>query len=107
MCQPDEGPSVVQAPRRCRGFITELVVRCGRGDEPALGRLLDLFYAPLLASTARQGRPTLSEDLVSEAFVRLWRAAPSFTPGQRCVVDWVMDHLDEPAQRVAPVLAAS
>ncbi|MCW2792862.1 MAG: hypothetical protein JWO76_1960 [Nocardioides sp.] len=83
---------VPATPAPCRGFVTELVVRCGRGDETALGDLLDLFYAPVLALVERHGGSRPTDDVVTEAFVHLWRRAPSFRPG-RCGVDWVMEQL--------------
>lgn len=95
-----------EAPPRCRGFVGELVLRCGRGDEAALGRLLDLFYAPLLADAVRRGRPRPDDALVSEAFVLLWRAAPTFDPSTQCAVEWAMAQLtrggaDTPCELVA------
>lgn len=84
-----------EAPPRCRGFVGDLVLRCGRGDEAALGRLLDLFYAPVLADAVRRGRPRPDDALVSEAFVLLWRAAPTFDPSTHCAVEWSMAQLTQ------------
>jgi DNA-directed RNA polymerase specialized sigma24 family protein len=100
----DQAP---EGPARCRGFVTELVVRCGRGDEAALGRLLDLFYAPVLADAARRGHPRPDDAAVSEAFVRLWSAAPTFSPGAQCTVEWAMAHLTAWAVDEPHVLVAS
>ncbi len=65
----------------CRGWLAELLISCGRGDESALTRLFDVLY-PLFA---RLG----SEDDVVAAFTRLWRQAPCYD-GQEGAVDWIM-----------------
>jgi hypothetical protein len=98
---------VPQAPPRCRGFVTNLVLRCGRGDEAAIGLLLDLFYAPVLADAARHGRPRPDDEAVSDGFVRLWGAAATFTPGAQCAVEWVMGHLTARVPDDSHALAAS
>jgi hypothetical protein len=78
----------------CPGFITELLLRCGQGDEAAFGRLFDLFHAPVAAAALRQsGRPETVEELVHDVFVRVWRHAPTFVPGAQGPVGWVMDHV--------------
>jgi len=75
------------------GAITELVVRCGHGDEEALGRLLDLFYSPVRAAISQQLPTRPVDGLVMEAFVHLWRRAPSYRPGEQGPVEWVMDQV--------------
>jgi Sigma-70 region 2 len=83
----------------CPGFITELLLRCGQGDEAAFGRLFDLFHAPVAAAALRQsGRPETVEELVHEVFVRVWRHAPTFAPGAQGPVGWVMDHVQAVTQ---------
>ena len=57
---------------RCQGFITNLVLRCGQGDEAALGELFDLTFflvaaavnrAPSRRRCRRRGRGRLLSDL--------------------------------------------
>lgn len=84
----------IGGPGTCRGFVTELVLRCGRGDESALMTLLDLFHAPARACLARRVAADEVDDALVEAFARVWRAAPSFTPGRRRgAAAWVLDRL--------------
>jgi hypothetical protein len=75
----------------CPGFITDLVLRCAGGEADALGRLLDLFYAPVtrhLAGLVPEGQV---DDVVAEVFARVWREAPDFRPGaQGGAVGWVL-----------------
>jgi hypothetical protein len=79
-----------RTPSDCPGFITGLILRCGRGDEAALGLLFDLFCAPVTAAVAQSGRPAPAGELVHETFVRVWRHAPTFVPGDQGPVEWVM-----------------
>jgi hypothetical protein len=87
--------SVTPAPsvsERCQGFITNLVLRCGRGDETALGELFDLtFFLVRAAVNGRALTPTGVDDEVVEAFRRIWRRAPGYRPTERGVLAWVFD----------------
>ena len=87
-----------RVPAGCSGFITELLLRCGRGDEAALGRLFDLFYAPVAAAVGRAGSPETAEQLVHATFVRVWRHAPTFVPGGQGPVEWVMEQASAASQ---------
>ena len=82
----------------CPGFITELLLRCGQGDEAAFGRLFDLFHAPVAAALRQSGRPETVEELVHEVFVRVWRHAPTFVPGGQGPVEWVMEQASAASQ---------
>jgi hypothetical protein len=86
----DRQATRTRTPSDCPGFITELILRCGRGDEAALGPLFDLFYAPVAAAVAQPDRPGTAGELVHEAFVRVWRHAPTFVPGDLGPVEWVL-----------------
>jgi Sigma-70 region 2 len=97
---PDRTAARADATAACPGFITALLVRCGRGDEAALGLLFDLFYAPVAAAVGRQGRPETVEELVHAAFVRVWRHAPTFVPGDQRPVEWVMEQASATTQSV-------
>jgi DNA-directed RNA polymerase specialized sigma24 family protein len=78
----------------CRGFITDLVLRCGRGDESALAKLFDLTYFVVLSMVRPGAAPTTGiDDEVVAAFVRIWRYAPSYRPADRQVLAWIFDRV--------------
>lgn len=83
----------------CPGFITDLILRCGRGDEAALERLFDLLHAPVSAVLPLD-RPEARDDLVLEVFRRVWRHAPTFVPGEQGAVAWALQHAAAVAQSV-------
>lgn len=101
------GETVARPPDGCAGFVTELLLRCGRGDEAALGRLFDLFYSLVSALLRRHGHAGLDEQQVIEAFTRLWQQAPTFEPGAQNPVEWVMDQVSAMAERSVPVAVAA
>ena len=86
----------------CPGFVTDLVVRCGRGDETALARLFDLFYAPVSAAVGKRATGRAAEELTARVFVRLWRHAPTYQPGDQSPVDWVMSHVPNVMRSLSP-----
>lgn len=79
-----------QADRGAVGPISDLIVRCGRGDEGAMGRLFDLFHAPVTAALGLELDARSADDLVIGAFVRLWSAAPTYRPQDQDPVEWVL-----------------
>lgn len=103
----DPLPGAMHESGRCAGFITDLVVRSGHGDEDALGRLVDLFYGPVLEALGRRGLALHGEDHVVEAFVHLWRQAPTFIPGRQGPVEWVMGQVAAWAAHAAPTPAGT
>jgi DNA-directed RNA polymerase specialized sigma24 family protein len=76
----------------CPGFITDLVLRSGRGDAGAFAGLLDLLYAPVAHRVAELSPERGTDDVVVEVFTRLWRDAPGYRPGDDAggPVDWVL-----------------
>jgi hypothetical protein len=76
--------------RRCCGLITDLILRCGQGEEAALGRLFDVFYRLVRAAVGEQGSVEATEEQVIQTFVHLWRHAPSYDPTAQPPVAWVM-----------------
>ena len=82
-----------RASTHCPGFVTDLIARCGRGDETALARLFQLFYVPISAAVTQQAPGGGAEELTATVFVRLWRHAPDYRPGDQSPVDWVMEHV--------------
>jgi DNA-binding NarL/FixJ family response regulator len=92
-------------PSPCQGFLTDLVLRCGEGDESALGELFDLTYF-LVARIVNPGSATSlgAEDRILEAFRRIWQRSPAYQPNQQGVLSWVFDQVrDEHPAAVAPV----
>lgn len=78
------------AVRGCRGFVSELLVQCGRGDRAARARLFDLLY-PMVADLVARTAPTRAgDDLVAAVFAELWHEAPDFRPGRHNAVGWVL-----------------
>jgi hypothetical protein len=110
--QAEEGTVVLQAHEdgpgkrpTCRGFITELIARCARGDEEALGRIVDLLQ-PLVLATAGQRFPDRrADDVAVEAFVRVWHQARTYDGGSVGPVRWVLQQVCEPAQAGVPSLS--
>ena len=95
MTAPALAPDLRLDPLPCdHGFLTELVLRCGRGDPAALARLFDLFYAPVAAEVANRVPGDDVEPVVAEVFAQLWRQAPKFVPGRARAVGWVMALVD-------------
>lgn len=75
----------------CRhGFVTDLLLRCGRGEAAALARLFDLFYRPVRVAVAVRVSPERSDAATAEVFVRIWRRAPGYRPSAGSAVSWIM-----------------
>ena len=76
----------------CQGLITHLVLRCGQGDETALGELFDLTFF-VVAATLSRGvvSSTGLDDEVIEAFRRIWLRSATYEPQESGVVAWLLD----------------
>ena len=86
-------------PEPCQGLVTDMVRRCGQGDETALGDLFDLTFF-LVSALVKRGAlsPTGADDEVVKAFWRIWRRSADYTPTDQGVLAWVFDQvLDNPA----------
>lgn len=60
---------------------TELMLRVKGGDRAAFEELYKLYQKPLANYLYRLSwNRALSEDLLQEAFLRLWKAAPTYEP---------------------------
>jgi DNA-binding NarL/FixJ family response regulator len=80
------------APQRCQGRVAHLILRCGQGDEAALGDLFDLTYFVVAAAVNPGGVWSAEADqAVMEAFWRIWRRSPSYVPSEAGVVAWVLE----------------
>jgi RNA polymerase sigma factor (sigma-70 family) len=68
----------------------ELVVKAGRGD-PAAIRYLVTLKLPRVLSLARRmlGDPVEAEDVAQETFVKAWKFAPRWRPGQARFDTWL------------------
>lgn len=97
-----------QSPSGCAGIVSDLLVRCGRGEVPALGSLFDVMYGVVVA-TLRRRLPAAAEtdDLVVEVFHDIWLAAPSFRAGRQNPVVWVLEVTEAAVRPTRPTLVAS
>ncbi len=69
----------------------ELVALVARGREEALGELYDRFGSRAYGLALRIVRDAhLAEDVVSESFLAVWRAAPSFVSGRGTAQAWLL-----------------
>jgi len=63
---------------------TELMLRVKGGDRAAFEELYGLYQKPILNYLYRLcWNRSLAEDLLQEAFLRLWRAAPTYEPAAK------------------------
>jgi hypothetical protein len=86
----------------CQGLITNLVLRCGRGDEAALGSLFDLTFFLVAAAVDRGSlSATGVDDEVVDAFRRIWRRSPGYRPTERGVLAWVLDQVHDDHSAIA------
>jgi RNA polymerase sigma-70 factor (ECF subfamily) len=69
----------------------DLATRMAAGDTDALGELYDR-YGPLAYSVALRvlGDPGRSEDVVQDAFLKLWNGAGDFDPSRGALRTWLM-----------------
>ncbi len=68
----------------------ELVRRVGAGDKRAAAELLHLHLPHLLSLSRRMlGEGGEAEDVVQEVFLRVWKHAPAWKPGQAKFQTWM------------------
>ncbi len=79
------------------GVVTDLLLRCGRGEAAALARLFDLFYRPVHAVVASRVPTDRTEAAMAEVFVRIWRRSPGYRPALGSAVGWIMQEAEESA----------
>lgn len=91
----------------CPGFVTALVLRCGRGDESALVALMELLYGPVRARLGLAHHSDAEADeVLGRAFVHIWRRAASYDASKQAgVVAWLLDEAAS-TPGLTPVLAA-
>lgn len=95
MTPPAPLPTITSPARVCPGFVTDLIQRCGRGDEVAFAALFDLFHRWVFAAVGTRVPLGRQEELVVTVFANMWRYASSHPPGDRNGVEWVTDHVRE------------
>lgn len=86
---PDPAPLVGAPPDRGT-LLTALLREAAQGDETAFSRLYD-EAAPLLMGLVRRvvRDEALSEEVLQEAFVEIWRQAPRFDPSRGSAHGWL------------------
>jgi RNA polymerase sigma-70 factor (ECF subfamily) len=63
---------------------TELMLRVKAGDRAAFEEIFRLYQKPLTNYLYRlTGNRARSEDLLQDAFLRLWKAAPTYEPSAK------------------------
>ena len=68
----------------------ELVRRLTRGDEKALSELYDRYSRPVYRTGLRLlGDTSLAEDLVQDAFTRVWTSAETFDSSRASFATWL------------------
>jgi len=90
----------------CRGFIAELLERCARRDEEALGRLVNLLQPLVLAAAGRRFPDRPADDIAAEVFVRIWELAPTYDRRQVGPVTWIMRQIAESPEPAASLEVA-
>ena len=71
-------------------YDDELLARAGRGDTAAIRRLIGLKAPRILALAGRMlGDMAEAEDIAQEAFVRIWRTAAKWRPGEARFDTWL------------------
>jgi len=76
-----EHPVAVAVAWKCEtGLVSDLLLRCGRGDHVALGRLFDLVAPIVTAVVAEHVAPEQVPDRLTAAFAEVWRCAPGYRP---------------------------
>lgn len=66
------------------------LLACARGDQRALRQLYEQESSRLLGVAMRIARDkSLAEDIVHDAFIKIWRGAASFDPARGSARGWV------------------
>lgn len=87
--ESERGPDAGELPQATIVADAMLIAAIGRGDEQALSTLYDRLAPRAFAIALRISRDdALAEEIVAEAFVRLWRGAGAFSPARGAVPAW-------------------
>lgn len=69
----------------------QLLARIAAGDKNALGHLYDRWGAQVFALARRlAGEGALAEDIVQEAFLKLWQKAHTYDPNRGRPATWIL-----------------
>ena len=89
------------APEAARA-LTQLITATGRGDRKAFAALYAATSAKLYGTAlAVLRRRDLAEDVVQEAYVRIWRNAASYDPARGSPITWMATIVRHLAMRSA------
>ena len=100
-----ECPVTVAVAWTCEtGLVSDLLLRCGRGDHVALARLFDLVGPLVTAVVAERAEPEQVPDRLTAAFAEVWRCSPGYRPavhgatgaaGGTGAVGWILARVAE------------
>ncbi len=73
------------------GMLSSLLVACASGDEAAFGRLYELTARKMfgVALTILR-RSDLAEEVIQEAYIRIWRKAGQYDPSLSSPITWMV-----------------
>lgn len=75
---------------KCQDPDAELLALAGRGDAGAFRQLVSRKLPRIHALAARMlSDPAQADDVAQDAFLRVWRQAPNWTPGQAKFDTWL------------------
>lgn len=83
------------------GFVSDLLVRCGREDDAALALLFDVLSPVVTASVSAAVEPPGVLECVKDVFLEVWRGAPDYRVGDGSPVAWIMDRVASVSSRPA------
>lgn len=70
--------------------LEDLILRSAQGDRASFALLYDRTSAKLFATVSRiLNRGLLAEDALQDAYVKIWRNASTFDPGQGSAIAWM------------------
>jgi RNA polymerase sigma-70 factor, ECF subfamily len=83
--RPSHGRAIDPSPDRNDDSLDDAIARLRRGDPEALDELLKTYWHPLVTYADRlmRGNTDLAEDLVQEAFIRLWERRATWDESSR------------------------
>lgn len=87
------------------GFVSDLLVRCGRDDPGALALLYDVLSPIVTAVVSLNVDQSRVGDSVRDVFVEVWRDAPAYPAGRSSAVEWIMDRVATVSTRLDPARA--